>query len=133
MQVVSIISNCTAVVAKIDTVLIGYKEKSTISAIKWVTSGKGEIGGLRMSLEAHRGSLNLALELMSISMSRAIKEDTSGIRSDVVEIVSGVFRWLLGKDELPMEIWTGYRYAGRIAGKSGWRALRFKGCTLGLA
>jgi hypothetical protein len=85
-QIESIVTNCTAVVAKINEILKGYKERSKLSTLKWITSGKGEIVGLRMSLEAHRASLNLALELMSITLSMAIKEDTSAIREDLIDI-----------------------------------------------
>jgi len=85
-QILSIITNCTTVVSKINNVLDSYKEGSKISTIKWVVSGKGEIASLRMSLEAHRGSLNLALELMSISVSKAIKHDNSAIHDTVVEM-----------------------------------------------
>lgn len=85
-QILSIITNCTTVVSKINNVLDSFKEGSKTSTIKWAASGKGEIAGLRMSLEAHRGSLNLALELMSISVSKAIKQDTGAIHDTVVEV-----------------------------------------------
>ena len=39
-----------------------------------------------MSLEAHRKSLNLALELVKVSFSKAIKSDTTAIRADVQDI-----------------------------------------------
>ena len=100
MQIVSIITNCTAVVTKINIVLKGYQENSKISSIKWVASGKGEIAGLRMSLEAHRVSLSLAVELRSISVSNAIKKDTSAIYDDVVEIQQATCQILKELEEL---------------------------------
>jgi hypothetical protein len=83
-QILSIITNCSSVVTKITTVLQNHGGKS--SAAKWVMFGKAEVAGLRMSLEAHRGALNLVLELVSVSLSRAVKEDTSAIRNDIHEI-----------------------------------------------
>ncbi|KAL3593306.1 hypothetical protein FPOAC2_07602 [Fusarium poae] len=83
-QILSIIDNCSAVVSKINDVLDKHSGKAGV--LKWVAFGKNEVVGLRMSLEAHRGSLNLALELVSISLSKAIKGDTTAIRTDVHDI-----------------------------------------------
>ncbi|KAH7174067.1 P-loop containing nucleoside triphosphate hydrolase protein [Fusarium flagelliforme] len=83
-QILSIIHNCSAVVSKINIVL--DKHSGEVGVLKWATFGKNEVIGLRMSLEAHRGSLNLALELVSISLSKAIKSDTTAIRTDVHDI-----------------------------------------------
>ncbi|WXC45862.1 hypothetical protein QX201_005558 [Fusarium graminearum] len=83
-QILSIIDNCSAVVSKINLVLDNHSGK--VGVLKWATFGKSEVAGLRMSLEAHRGSLNLALELVSVSLSKAIKSDTAAIRTDVHDI-----------------------------------------------
>jgi hypothetical protein len=83
-QILSIIANCSAVIDKINTALGKHGGKA--GAAKWVTFGKTEVAGLNMSLEAHRASLNLVLELVSVSLSKAIKEDTSTIRTNVQEI-----------------------------------------------
>ncbi|CAG1960370.1 unnamed protein product [Fusarium graminearum] len=83
-QILSIIDNCSAVVSKINLVLDNHSGK--VGVLKWATFGKSEVAGLRMSLEAHRGSLNLALELVSVSLCKAIKSDTAAIRTDVHDI-----------------------------------------------
>ncbi|KAM0420179.1 hypothetical protein ACHAPD_003749 [Fusarium lateritium] len=83
-QILSIIDNCSAVVSKINLVL--DKHSGKVGVLKWAAFGKNEVVGLRMSLEAHRGSLNLALELVSVSLSKAIKSDTTAIRTDVHDI-----------------------------------------------
>ncbi|KAM0226797.1 hypothetical protein ACHAPO_012063 [Fusarium lateritium] len=83
-QILSIIDNCSAVVSKINLVL--DKHSGKVGALKWATFGKNEVIGLRISLEAHRASLNLALELVSVSLSKAIKNDTKAIRTDVHDI-----------------------------------------------
>ncbi|PNP56422.1 hypothetical protein FNYG_15358 [Fusarium nygamai] len=83
-QILSIIDNCSAVVSKINSVLDNHAGKAGV--LKWVTFGKNEVVGLRMSLEAHRGSLNLVLELVSVSLSKAIRDDTTVIRTDVHDI-----------------------------------------------
>lgn len=68
----------------LNKVLQNYATKT--GPAKWTTYGKTEVDGLRMSLEAHRGSLSLVLELVSVSLSKAIKEDTAATRSDVRDI-----------------------------------------------
>ncbi|KAK1757184.1 hypothetical protein QBC47DRAFT_378573 [Echria macrotheca] len=84
MQVLSIINNCSAVVDRINAVL--QKHSGKTGAAKWVAFGKSEVAGLRMSLEAHRGSLNLVLELVSVSLSKAIRDDVAVVRTDVHDI-----------------------------------------------
>ncbi|KAI1125242.1 P-loop containing nucleoside triphosphate hydrolase protein [Nemania abortiva] len=84
-QVLSIINNCNTIIKQINTVLEKY-DASKATPLKWVASGKTEVSGLKMSLEAHRGSLNLALEMINISVSKSIKDDTAVIRFDVAEI-----------------------------------------------
>ncbi|KAI0531531.1 ras-domain-containing protein [Xylaria digitata] len=84
-QVLSVITNCNTVVERINTVL--EKHGASISTpLNWVVSGKNEVASLKMSLEAHRGSLNLALEMINISLSKSTKEDTTVIRSDMVRV-----------------------------------------------
>ncbi|KAK3693073.1 hypothetical protein B0T22DRAFT_475921 [Podospora appendiculata] len=83
-QVLSTIKNCMAIIEQINDVV--QKHQSKTGAVKWASYGKTEIAGLRMSLEAHRGSLNLMLELVSLSVSKSVKEDTASIRAGVTEI-----------------------------------------------
>ena len=83
-QILSIIANCSDVVDKINKVL--QKHAGKAGPVKWTAFGKTEAEGLRMSLEAHRGSLSLVLELISVSLSKAIKEDTAATRADVRNI-----------------------------------------------
>ncbi len=83
-QILSIIKNCSAVIDNINKVLQNHSGKT--GAAKWVAFGKAEVAGLRMSLEAHRGSLNLVLELVSVSMSRAILDGVTVVRGDMIMV-----------------------------------------------
>ena len=85
-QIVSIITNYTTIVAKTNNVLEIYTKATKIKTAEYVVIGKSEIAGLYISLEVHRGSLNLVLELLSVSISRVIKEDTDIIQSNIIEI-----------------------------------------------
>ena len=80
-RVVSIIDNCVAVVTKIDDIL--DRHRGGLGAAKWAVAGKMEIAGLRTGLEAHRQSLHLALELVSITLVKTVKDDTAVIRMEV--------------------------------------------------
>ncbi|KAK3380696.1 hypothetical protein B0T24DRAFT_199405 [Lasiosphaeria ovina] len=83
-QVLAIIKNCFSVMEKVDTVLENHK--GTSGPVKWVVSGKTEVNGLLMSLEAHRASLSLVVDLVSLAVSKAVKQDTSAIRAQVTDI-----------------------------------------------
>ena len=87
-QILSIIKNCSAVVDNINKVLQNYSGKT--GAAKWVAFGKADVAGLRMSLEAHRGSLNLVLELVSVSMARAVLEGVTVVQGDMVIVRNDV-------------------------------------------
>ncbi|KAK3386519.1 hypothetical protein B0H63DRAFT_467895 [Podospora didyma] len=87
-QILSILENCTTVLECLNHVLHEHTGKT--GAAKWVLFGKSKVAGLRMSLEAHRGSLNLVLALVSVSLSKAIKEDVTAIQTDVLDIQTGV-------------------------------------------
>ena len=83
-QILSIIRNCSAVIENLNAVL--HKHSGKTGVAKWVAFGKGEVAGLRMSLEAHRGSRSLVLELVTVSMSNAIMDGMDVVRSDVHDI-----------------------------------------------
>ncbi|KAK4185120.1 hypothetical protein QBC35DRAFT_440076 [Podospora australis] len=83
-QALAIIKNCSAVISAIETTI--EKCSGTSGAVRWVSHAKTEVKGLRGSLEAHRASLNLVLELVAVSYSRAIKQDTAVLRTDVGHI-----------------------------------------------
>ncbi|KAK4446148.1 putative group protein, partial [Podospora aff. communis PSN243] len=80
-RVSDLLSNCLAILGNIDTVLNKYT--GTAGAAKWVMFGKDDIVVLRTSLETHRGALSLMLDLLSISLSKRIKEDTAVVRGTV--------------------------------------------------
>ena len=85
--VLSNIDNCTTALAKVDGVLDNHKSGNRgLVAVRWATMGKMEVAGLRAKLEANRKSLDLALHLISGTLTRAVREDTSATRADVIDI-----------------------------------------------
>lgn len=45
-------------------------------------SGKDEVGHLRRSLETHKCALEIALDMVALSVAKDIKADTTELRSD---------------------------------------------------
>ncbi|KAI1875025.1 uncharacterized protein JN550_002454 [Neoarthrinium moseri] len=84
-QIITVINNCGDVAAKIERVLVNLRG-SRIGAVRWVLDGKKEVFILKQSLEAHRGALSLALEMVHLSVTKAVKEDTGAIREDTKAI-----------------------------------------------
>ncbi|KAI1843947.1 hypothetical protein JX266_009813 [Neoarthrinium moseri] len=60
-----LISNCGDVTAKIEQVLVDVRRRRA-GPIKWVLERKKEVGSLKNCLEAHRGALHLALEMVNL-------------------------------------------------------------------
>ncbi|OCK85524.1 hypothetical protein K432DRAFT_26687 [Lepidopterella palustris CBS 459.81] len=85
-QIVSIISNCSDVLKEMNGLLQKYKGGSADKATRWALTGKNDIAKLRLTLEAHRGALNLALDMVTLSITREIKVDTYVIRDDTTAI-----------------------------------------------
>jgi len=83
-RVSALLANCLIILDNIDTVLNKCTGKA--GAAKWVMFGKDDIVVLRTSLETHRGALGLMLDLLSISLSMRIQEDTAVVRSTVNNI-----------------------------------------------
>ncbi|KAI1877701.1 hypothetical protein JX265_003709 [Neoarthrinium moseri] len=84
-QSITVINNCGDVAAKIERVLVNLRG-SRIGAVRWVLDGKKEVFILKQSLEAHRGALSLALEMVHLSVTKAVKEETGAIREDTKAI-----------------------------------------------
>ncbi|RMJ15707.1 hypothetical protein CDV36_004617 [Fusarium kuroshium] len=84
----SIIKNCLDVAKEIDDVLLGNRGR--FEAVSWAAKGKQKVNSLRAVLEAHRRALNLAVDTITLAMTKSIKNDTEYIlRPGTPEPVSG--------------------------------------------
>jgi len=99
-QILSIISSCKVLVDRIYERVNVLKRQGAVRKIKWVVKYKDEVADLRASLEAHRGSLGLAVQLISIPTFRMIRGDTVAIR----EGVETVRRDVKGIEDLRREV-----------------------------
>ncbi|KAJ5279208.1 hypothetical protein N7478_004580 [Penicillium angulare] len=83
-HVMNIITNCTDVISQINQLLDSRPEDNDLT--KPAASWRREATALRMSLGTHRVSLNLALQFVSLGMTKTIQEDTTIIRGDVMGV-----------------------------------------------
>jgi hypothetical protein len=60
----TVLGNCTIGVAEIEKLLVKLLDGKRKRMIQWAFTGKSDMNHLRSSLEAHKLSLNFALELM---------------------------------------------------------------------
>jgi hypothetical protein len=65
-QMQSILKNSDKVVTELDQVLEKHSGGGVQKATSWAFSGKGDAAKLKSALEAHRGALNLALDLLNV-------------------------------------------------------------------
>ncbi|RSL47189.1 hypothetical protein CEP54_013514 [Fusarium duplospermum] len=80
----SIIKNCLDVAKEIDDVLVEHRGK--FAAVRWAAKGKQKINSLRAVLEAHRRALNLAVDTITLAMTKNVKNDTEDILEDTADI-----------------------------------------------
>ncbi|KAK4455304.1 hypothetical protein QBC34DRAFT_432658 [Podospora aff. communis PSN243] len=106
-QILSIISSCQVLVNRIHERIAELKQRGVVGKIKWVVVVREEVDDLRASLEAHRGSLALAVQMVSIPAFKAIRGDVVGVKEDTTSIrgsVEDVRRDVQGIEELKREM-----------------------------
>jgi hypothetical protein len=86
-QINGIMSNCNGVLDKIVAVLENHSTNRIDRNARWVISGREEVNTLRNSLETHKTALEIALDMVQLSISRDIRNDTTHIRNDTTIIV----------------------------------------------
>ncbi|KAF1997400.1 hypothetical protein P154DRAFT_284813 [Amniculicola lignicola CBS 123094] len=82
-QVLDILKNCDITIYTIDKELKRYGDgKKFTKGVMWTVNGRGDMLKLRSNLEAHRAALDLALDIIVLSITRDIKTDTGEIKDD---------------------------------------------------
>lgn len=62
-HVLRIVSNCKSVILEIENCIAQYGQKRLKVKVTWAIGGQGDVEKLRTSLEAHKSSLELALDV----------------------------------------------------------------------
>ncbi|KAF2474415.1 uncharacterized protein BDR25DRAFT_340892 [Lindgomyces ingoldianus] len=106
-QILGIIMNCDGVVAEMEASLKNHGDSKLGKAGYWtVGGGKGDMAKLRFGLEAHKSALELALDMVAITIAkgnnaiaRDIKKDTgqlcdnvTAIKDDTTQILEEIAR-----------------------------------------
>ncbi|KAF4495867.1 hypothetical protein FAGAP_8000 [Fusarium agapanthi] len=82
-QVSGIIINCNSVVVELQEYMTKYGGDSRLKyKAGWAINGQGEVAKLRSNLEAHKAALELALDMLSLHVTKEIKNDTAEIRKE---------------------------------------------------
>jgi hypothetical protein len=101
-QILDIIENCDQVIGDIDVCLENHRQSRRGISIYWGFGGKDEIAKHRSSLEAHKSALGLALQVVSLGISRDIQNDTKhipSVKSDTRRILKELERLRAGLPE----------------------------------
>ncbi|KAH6063529.1 hypothetical protein HBI67_141140 [Parastagonospora nodorum] len=86
-QIIDILKNCKHVVTDVEASLKKHSASRLGRAGHWaVGGGKGDMTKFRSSLETHKTALGLALDMVAITITRDIKDDTKEIRKDTAAI-----------------------------------------------
>ncbi|KAF5694138.1 hypothetical protein FDENT_1443 [Fusarium denticulatum] len=86
-HVSGIIINCNSVVVELQEYITKYGGDSRLkSKAGWAINGQGDVSKLRSNLEAHKAALDLALDMLSLHVTKEIKNDTSEIRNETSAI-----------------------------------------------
>ncbi|KAK1590392.1 uncharacterized protein LY79DRAFT_217305 [Colletotrichum navitas] len=100
-QISGVLSNCKNVVAEVEGCVQTHQGSRIQKGARWVAFGRGDMARLRATLEAHKTTLNLALEMLSLTTLRdvqqeaiAVKQNTDVLVKDSKDIVEGTARIL---------------------------------------
>ncbi|KAG5748978.1 hypothetical protein H9Q70_008348 [Fusarium xylarioides] len=85
-HVSGIVTNCGSVVLEVETCIKKYGDGRIKNRAAWAINGQGDMEKLRYSLDAHKSALELALDMISLSLTKDIKADTTEIRNDTAAI-----------------------------------------------
>ncbi|KAJ4241535.1 hypothetical protein NW757_012234 [Fusarium falciforme] len=85
-QIAAILKNCDAVVLQVQSLVDKYMTSGKKGAAKWALRGREDVTKLQVSLETHCNALGLTLGMISVSLTKAVKDDTTVIKEGMVEV-----------------------------------------------
>ncbi|EXJ74276.1 uncharacterized protein A1O5_02572 [Cladophialophora psammophila CBS 110553] len=89
-RVLLILVHTAEIVKEIQEMLAKLSSDRFGNHMKWAMYGQNDMNKLRNRLESHKASLEIALALLTLSLTTAIKDDTSSIRRNVKETAFGL-------------------------------------------
>lgn len=85
-KIAAILKNCDDVVLQVQGLVDKYMASGKKGAAKWALRGREDVAKLQISLETHRNALGLTLGVISVSLMKAVKDDTTMIKEGMVEV-----------------------------------------------
>ncbi|KAH7379605.1 hypothetical protein BKA66DRAFT_571419 [Pyrenochaeta sp. MPI-SDFR-AT-0127] len=85
-HITGILANCELVLVEVQRLVEKYAGPGIIKGSKWALAGSEDVAKLQLSLQAHKSALEIALEMVTLSMTKEIKADTQHLRDDTAAI-----------------------------------------------
>ncbi|KAK1990147.1 hypothetical protein LX36DRAFT_716969 [Colletotrichum falcatum] len=86
-QISGVLSNCKIIVAEVDGCVQTHQGSRIQKGARWVAFGRGEMARLRATLEAHKTTLNLALDMLSLTTLRDVQQETTAVKQNTDALV----------------------------------------------
>ncbi|KAI8725686.1 hypothetical protein NCS52_00140300 [Fusarium sp. LHS14.1] len=99
-QIAAILKNCDDVVRQVQGLVDKYVASGKRGAAKWALHGREDVTKLQVSLETHRNALGLTLGMIAVSLTKAVKDDTTVIKEGMVEVRQMAVHLLKGIETL---------------------------------
>ncbi|KAK2010007.1 hypothetical protein LZ32DRAFT_607911 [Colletotrichum eremochloae] len=87
VQVSGVLSNCNNIVGEVDGCVQAHQGSRIQKGARWVAFGRGDMARLRATLEAHKTTLNLALEMLSLTTLRDVQQETAAVKQNTDVLV----------------------------------------------
>jgi hypothetical protein len=83
---ITVLGNCNHVTKEIEALLNKITSGNIGRRMQWTMYGQDDMNKLRSRLEAHKSAINIALDMVSIQLISAVKDDTKTIKQNTAQI-----------------------------------------------
>ena len=83
---ITVLGNCGHVVNEIEALLNKMASGNVGRRMQWTIYGRDDMNRLRSRLEAHKSAIDIALDMVSIQLISAVKDDTQDLKADAKAI-----------------------------------------------
>lgn len=83
---ITVLGNCDHVTKEIEALLNKMASSNLGRRVQWTIYGRDDMNKLRSRLEAHKSAIDIALDVVSIQLISAAKDDTRDIKENTAQI-----------------------------------------------
>ncbi|KAJ2906275.1 uncharacterized protein MKZ38_002354 [Zalerion maritima] len=87
-QISGVICHCTDVIRDLERCIERYNETKVKGKLTWATTGKGDMARLRSALEAHKSTLGISLDMLSLTSMRELQQTTTSVDQNTSAILN---------------------------------------------